>query len=172
MCAPETLSTGSCIVDKKALLDRIQNTHAQVEALIVGLSDEQMLHRTSDQLWSFADTVAHLTFWQQSMVTNLQRYDRGEPMAHLGGQLDDINAQVFAANASRPPALVLSEFRHAYTQLLECLQALTDDDLNGTTVPFRDEEPLYEYILGESAEHFEEHINDLRAARERALVDQ
>src|SRR5258706_15320989 len=126
-----------------------------------------MIAHPNDHEWSINDLVSHLTFWQQTMVTNLQRRERGETMAHIDGQLDDINAQVFAANQFRPPALVLSEFRQAHEQLIARLQTITNEELNDKTLSFRDQNPLYDYILGESAEHYDEHLSELRAAREK-----
>src|SRR3954468_10367243 len=116
-------------MDKTELMNRIETSWNQVNTLLASITDKEMLFRQRDEDWSINDVVAHLTFWQQTMVTNVERVARGESMIMMDGQIDAINAQVYAANRFRPPALVLSEFRRAHQQLMESLQALTDEDL-------------------------------------------
>src|SRR5258706_8062836 len=160
-------------MDKIELLDRIDKSWNQVNTVLAGLTDKEMLHRQRDDDWSINDLVAHLTFWQQTMVTNVQRVARGETMIMLDGKVDAINAQVYAANRFRPPALVLSEFRLAHQQLMESLQTLTDEDLGDKAqLSLLEKNSLSEYIFSDSAEHYEQHLADMLKALERAKNSQ
>jgi hypothetical protein len=154
-------------MDKQELLTAIKAGHDRLESMLSGLTDEQLIERPAPDAWSIKDILAHLTFWQQSMVTNLKRLQNGQPGEYLAGELDDVNAQVYSANVFRPPELVLGEYGRSYDDMLVSIQACSDDDLNDPgRFSFRQGKPLYEYILGESTEHYTDHEGDIRTALE------
>src|SRR5260370_32174118 len=99
--------------------------------------------------------VGHNTFWQQSMVQNLKRLQNGEPAEFINGETDDVNEQVHSANILRPPELVMAEFNRSYKELLDVLQAFSEDDFNDADrFSLREGKPLHEYILVETAEPY------------------
>ncbi len=153
---------------KTDLIHQIQAARDQLESILNGLSDEELIHSAGPDQWSIKDIVAHITFWQQSMVQNLKRLQNGEPAEFINGETDDVNEQVHSANILRPPELVMAEFNRSYKALLDVLQAFSEDDLNDADrFSFREGKPLHEYILGETAEHYQDHMSDLKAALER-----
>src|SRR5260370_32015338 len=155
-------------MNKIDLINQIQSAHDELESILKGLSDEELIHSPGPNQWSIKDMVAHITFWQQSMVQNLKRMQDGEPAEFINGETDDVNEQVHSANILRPPELVRAEFNRSYKELLDALQTFSEDDLNDADrFAFREGKPLYEYILGETAEHYQDHMADLRAALER-----
>ena len=108
-----------------------------------------------------ATGVAHITFWEQTMVTNLRKITRGEHGEYISGDVDMINEQVFAANQQRPPGLIMTEFQRSHKELLELVDQLSNDDLTDPDrFTFRDE-PLWKYIWAESGEHYGDHNGDL-----------
>jgi hypothetical protein len=147
---------------KAELLNKLKAARADLEAQLNSLTDDQLIHRIAPDSLSIKDLVAHITFWEQTMATNLRKIARGEHTHHISGDVDSINEQVFAANLTRPPGLIKAEFQRTHAELLEALNQLTDDDLNDDhRFDFRDDKPLWEYIWGESGEHYGDHNGDL-----------
>jgi uncharacterized protein (TIGR03083 family) len=150
-------------MNKAELLTQIREARVQLDAVLASLTDEQIIRRPHHTGWAIKDVIAHLTFWEQSMVGNLRRLIHGEPPEVMQGELDEINDQVFASAVNHPPSVVLDEFRRSYRELLDVLNQYTDEALttpNRYTV--RGGAPLWEYVWAESGEHYQDHAADIR----------
>ena len=80
------------------LLERARTERAELALLWRGLSDEQMTRRPGPQPdWSVKDVIAHITWWEQSMVNWVKRALSGEMLTRTETP-DEINARVHADN--------------------------------------------------------------------------
>jgi hypothetical protein len=144
------------------LIESIQAGRASLDARLVGLDEAAMIRPGVQGEWSVKDLLAHLVFWEGGMVENLKRAVRGEVPQYPSGELDDINAQVFAENRQRPLEAVLAESRQSFEALLAQVQGLPEEDLiDPGRFAWTEGKPLWEYIAGESFEHIREHLQDL-----------
>ncbi len=69
---------------KAALLRLIQSEHMQLEALLSTLDEEHLLRPGVTGSWSVKDVLAHLTWWEQAMISELLFGVELDP--GLGGQ--------------------------------------------------------------------------------------
>jgi len=108
--------------------------------------------------WSAKDVIAHVTWHEREMVGMIRR------RALVGSELwnlptDERNAAIYALNKDRSLAEVLEEAQKVYTELLEQLEMLSDEDLHNpghfTGMP-PDWEP-WKVIAGNTYEHYPEH---------------
>jgi hypothetical protein len=72
---------------------------------------------------------------------------------------DDVNAYVFAANHERPLADVRAAFDGSYQEMLRLIETVPDGVLADQ----------YDWISGNAAEHYDEHLRTLLAWREREV---
>src|SRR5215470_3009947 len=63
---------------KTELLGKIQTEHAPLELLVALLTEEQMIKPETVGAWSFKDLLAHLIFYEQHMLHELDLARRGE----------------------------------------------------------------------------------------------
>jgi hypothetical protein len=156
---------------KAELIERIQRSYENLEDTLRPLSDAQ-LSRPGPSQWAVKDHLTHLTAWELGIVELLQHRPRFTIMqvddaVKQGKSEDQINDLIYQRNASLTPQQTLEQFRSAYRQLLAVLDGLDDEDLykpynsylpEGIRSPgSRREEPVIDWIVGNTFGHFDEH---------------
>jgi hypothetical protein len=88
----------------------------------------------------------------------------------LTGVSDDVrNARLYEQQRGRTLADTLAFSRRTYQQLVEAIQALSNEELNSTDGlggrlhSFWAGRPLWEGLVGNAYEHYREHTPDLKA---------
>src|SRR5579884_3401160 len=120
-------------IAKDTLLNNMQEGYNEFEALLVSLSEAQMLMPEVNGSWSVKDNIAHLTAWQDYLISHLEGLLAGkEPPEFLPGLTseDEQNEQLYQQNKHRPLAEVLSAFRASYRRAYVAVQALSEEALN------------------------------------------
>ncbi|MBI1800672.1 MAG: ClbS/DfsB family four-helix bundle protein [Chloroflexi bacterium] len=153
-------------MNKHEFLQTLRAEREALEALLAQVGEARMSQPGVEGDWSAKDIVAHLRFWEQSVVDELERLARGEnPQPNPDVNTDETNAQVFAANHNRLPADVLSESRQTFQRLLIHVEGLPEVDLfDPQRHPWiGDNDPLWKEIEMESYGHYRQHLPALRA---------
>ncbi len=148
---------------KETLLAEIAARRAELDALLAGLSDEQMARPDVMDGWSIKDILAHMTWWHQRMCT-LWRHEAeslfqpGDSDEQQRERIDRLNAQVYAENKDRALLDVIGAFERSYLDALGVAQSVTEADLS--------DDNRLGLIGGNMNGHYEEHIPAIRAWRE------
>lgn len=158
-------------ISKTQLLAELNNENASWQALLDEIGEANMTQPEVAGGWSIKDIVAHLTAWRRRTVQRFQAALHHElvvtpPWPSALQDDDEINAWIYEANRNRPLTDVLSDSREVFQQLVETLDAFSDDELQDTH--------RFEWLQGEPLRgkfvfaHFhEEHEPDMRAWLER-----
>jgi hypothetical protein len=153
-------------VNKQEVIKRIEDGRREIESLWAGATEEQMTARPGTQEdWSVKDLIGHLTYWQNTLLVNVPIALRGEKPTW--GDLDETNAQVFERNRDRSLSDVESDFHRSAEQVRGLVESLSEADLNRPNA--WNDEVLWQYILGETADHYEYHAMEVRRWRERTI---
>jgi hypothetical protein len=157
-------------VEKAELLRRMQAGYQQFEALLAPLSEVQMTDPHVNGPWSVKDNLAHLTVWQDYLLSHLQglltNQKPPEFMPGLSGE-DAINERIYQENKDRPLAEVHTAFRASYQRVLAAVEAVSEEALN-VPLPWRSSSPLWPFIVGNTFGHYEEHGEIIRRWLERS----
>lgn len=140
------------------LLRRARETHTRLEELLAGLPAEEQTHAGVTGDWSVKDHLAHLTWWEQSVIRTLA--GEPNPIAAIPGGADGedaINAYVFAQNRERSLADVRAAFDASYQAMLHLIATAPDDVFDAR----------HDWISGNADSHYDEHLRMLQAWRER-----
>ncbi len=142
---------------KANILEQIRATHQPLEALLASLSESQLTQRGVNGDWSVKDMLAHITWWEQHL---LRRLRTGQEDLYGDGvdpksATDRANAEVFAANQSRPLADVLAEFAASYRETLTTLEGMPEEELA--------QGAIQEAIAWDTFRHYPEHTEMLQA---------
>ena len=156
--------------DKEALLARIQQSRAALEAQIAPLSAEQLAAPGPDGGWSVKDHLYHLATWQQVQLARMQgrpewaviELDEATYRAAIASAEDfrDINAIIERRGKALAHDAVLAHFRDTFTQLLDEVARWSYVDL---LAPVRPNGPtVLKQLSGDSYEHDDEHLRMIR----------
>ncbi len=155
---PETIT-------KAVLLDNIQNSYNQFEALLVPLGEEQMTIPDVNGPWSIKDNIAHLAAWQGYLLDQLQGVLAGQkPPKFMPGLSteDEINERLYQENKDRPLTEAMKDFRDSYQRVLTAVQTMSEESLNAPFPWRKDSSPVWGSIAGNTYEHYEEHGTIIR----------
>jgi hypothetical protein len=152
-------------IQKVVLIEKIQQGYEQFEAFLAQLSEEQLTTPGVNSTWSIKDNLSHLTHWQSSIDDKLAGLLAGqEPPQRLPNleTEDAINEYVYQENKDRSLADVRERFRASYDHLLATVQALSEEQLNSPFPWAKHRFNAWEYIAGNTYEHYQEHSEFIR----------
>ncbi|HEY7127011.1 MAG TPA: ClbS/DfsB family four-helix bundle protein [Ktedonobacterales bacterium] len=153
---------------KSTLLTMLGDNFALFLRTLAQISYEQMTQPLAENQWAGKDILSHLTAWNYRLVGWLQAAGRNETPAipepdATWDDEDRLNAKTFAETHQLPLADVCKAFERSFQQVLERVQALSDEQL---TDPRRYDwlkgKPLWRRITrGPGYGHFHAHLADL-----------
>jgi uncharacterized damage-inducible protein DinB len=143
----------------------IHATSIRMELLLSQLSVEQFNQPGAVGVWSVKDVLVHVAFWERYSVRMLESIARGETPDLLADDETERNkASVVAQYYQRPLAAAIADWQRAREDLLEALEDLDDQDLNDPDrFPWSAGRTLLDRIAGNSFDHEQEHIEQIRA---------
>lgn len=162
--------------DKQQILDTLKNEFDQWEALLAGMSEEQITSPYApDKPYnrSIKDVIAHLRAWQQRSIARCEAalQDREPKFPRWPTELnpnseddvDRINAWLYANSRDQAWTDVHREWREGFLKILELGEAIPENNLLATgKYPWMPEYSLA-FILRASFEHHHEHREPLVA---------
>ena len=161
-------------ISKTELMDRMAEGYEALERLLRGLDETQIGRPGPDGGWGIKDHLFHLAMWERGIAWLLGRRSRTEGMEITPEEwynltMDQINDLVYQRTRERTAAEALAAFREAHQEMLDALAPLNDADLQR---PYRDydsaatrrpDEPVIGWIVGDTYEHYEEHLGYIRS---------
>ena len=151
-------------MDKATVLKTLTETRAAWEALLAQIDEEQMQRPGVTGKWSVKDVIAHVSWCAREIAPVLRTHIlAGSDLWNLSE--DESNEIVYQQNKDRPLYDIINEERQAYTDLLEAVQTLSDEDL---TDPHRfknmpEEWIPWQLIAGNSFNHYKDHMPSIQA---------
>ncbi len=141
-----------------------------LQAVLGGLSDEQMTRLPVVGAWTVKDLLAHIAVWASRLVTALFKAERGfvPDLVESAVQMDELNARFYQEQKDRPLERVLEDLHGVHLALLNRLETFPDEALTDPKqYKWMKGEPLSRMVAGDSFEHYCEHAADIRAWRQR-----
>ena len=159
---------------KDQLLNRIEPAWEELMDVLVGLDDEAKTRVDPNSGWAITDHLNHLAAWERGIAYLLTGRQRHEGMGVSAEQwrgltTDEINDVIYQEGRRHSAAQAMALFRMAHTEMLNALAGLKDEDLTRDYSEFDKEEafsgrPIIGWIIGDTYEHYEEHLGYIRAA--------
>jgi hypothetical protein len=145
------------------LLGNINGEWLALLGVIENLSPEKMI--TPDVGgWSPKDNLAHLTEWMKILLGyHMDKRPSAEVIGVAVEATEDwdfaaINKLFFERNRHRSTEDVLDELKQVYAEVVSRLKSTPFNDLLKPRYPDDpDKQPLLNWVLGNTTEHFEEH---------------
>lgn len=148
---------------KAELMSLIEREWSTLMDVVDQLSPEQML--TSDEGgWSPKDNLAHLTIWMNILLGyHIDQRPAHEvadvsPEVADGWDFEEMNSVFFERYRNQPLEQVLEELKGTYDKVHARLEAMSYEDLmKPRRADDPKKQPILNWILGDTSEHFEEH---------------
>ena len=146
------------------LIALIRTTSTRMELLLAQLSVAEMNQPGAVGVWSVKDVLAHIAFWERYAANIIRDALRGSmPALVADDETERNNASVVAQYYQRSLAAVIADWQQAREDLLEEIAELSEADLNDPTrFAWSPGITLLEHIAGNSYEHEQEHIDQIR----------
>jgi hypothetical protein len=149
------------------LAEILRTERAQWNALLAQVGPERMEIPGAVGEWSVKQLVAHLTWYEESIVVGAQqvqstgKFTRRRPE---GVSMDEVNAQIAAESQERPASDVLAEADSVFGQMLAMIQVVPTDMLNDPhLLGLPDDVAPWMAVANNSYAHYREHEPALRA---------
>ncbi|MBN1666373.1 MAG: ClbS/DfsB family four-helix bundle protein [Anaerolineales bacterium] len=156
---------------KAKLLQAMQSTRQELQALIADLTPEQMQTPDVHGGWSVKDILIHLTLWEAELIKLLFQAEQGRQPAsmHFSTQSEDqINAAWQQAHRERDLEQVLQDFNSIRPQTIRRVERLEPQVIEQTGYyPWLKDANLAARIAADTCEHDEEHAATIRAWRQQ-----
>ena len=149
-------------MNKAEFLARFRAERARLDDRLAQMSEAQLTTPPAPGEWSTKEALAHVTFWEQSMLDRLRRaVSTGETAPWVGDEEETrLNAQIVEDSQRRSPLDVLDDNRRSFQQAIALVESLPESDLiDPQRFDWLDGKPLWEYVADEAyGEHYEEHL--------------
>ncbi len=154
-------------MDKTELLEALEDGRQEMIEMIEDLPDEALVEPGVVGEWSIKDILAHLTFWEGQIVTLLFQAKSGmakPTTVHFGKETtDQVNQRMYEASKQRSLEIIWQDWSGVRKQTIRRVSEFSDQDLNDAQrFPWLEGVPLYQWILNDSAEHEDEHADQIR----------
>jgi uncharacterized protein (TIGR03083 family) len=165
-------------ITKAELFSNLQNGWQQLQQFIHNLTPDQMTQPSDEAGWTIKDHLIHLAVWEDGMNAMLARQPRYTIMgvSKEVWEAEDIDATnaIIQQNyhaVSLPEAL--KHLEEVHERLLATLTSLSEADLLKPYGYYQadaadDQRPAIDRIIGNTYEHYAEHIPWMKAIADRA----
>lgn len=148
-----------------ALLEDLDQSFADLEGAIDGLTHEQLIQTIEDE-WSVRDMLGHIIGWHHEMDDALERIARGERPVPEGVDYSDSdawNARFVETWRNASPEAVVAELAASKTLFVEAARLVPDEK-------YEEGRSAYRIVTGTATGHYAEHAPVIRAWRQREGV--
>ena len=160
------------------LLARVQDSRAELDSFIGGLSAEQLGAPGPAGGWSVKDHLYHLAVWERKALAQMRGLSIPaalgiDPAVWDRDDIDEINAAIQAQSRDLPLPEALAFCQKAHHDLLIELDRYPESEYGKPGYPAADDaqdpdggtnRPMIAYIAGNTYEHYPEHLGYIRTS--------
>ena len=156
-------------MNRADLLERVREAKDEVDAVLDRIPPDRMEEPADHGLWSPKDQLSHLAAWHEILLARIEgrkeeeflridlaRYER------MG--IDEVNDFLNRRDLSRSRQEARESFERSYQEVLKGLESVDEDDLYRDYRPEIRQRMLVDTVIGNTYEHYEEHLPMLRAS--------
>jgi hypothetical protein len=152
---------------KQALLHAIDREWMKLLRVIEQITPGQMTAPDAGG-WSPKDNLAHLSAWMKALLEHHIDHKAAEEVFGVPKEFTDdtdetrVNAFLLERNRNRSAEDVVAELKTKYAEVIARLESVPFDDLlQPRFSDDPDRTPLLNYVLGNTADHFREHRENI-----------
>jgi hypothetical protein len=160
---------------KAELIEEINKNWTALQAVLDGLSPEEMTTKKDAAGWAIKDHLMHIAAWERSANFLLEGRPRHTALnvdkeLYLDDLEDAINDAIFKQVAALPAEKALARLRDVHAETMDLLKPLKEADLHLPYSAYLPDEvgegegpEVIKVIYGNTAEHYAEHLGWIEA---------
>jgi hypothetical protein len=154
-------------MNKPELLDLTRSERQALDDVFAKLTEDELCAPVLDGGRSMKDALAHITTWEQRVITAIAIGRTGEtpPWPEPGfnpWDTDKLNERDFRANRERPLDDVVAEARRTFDEYVALIESFSDDEIAGE-LWYTPGIPLVAILRGHGDEHYRHHLDAMEA---------
>jgi hypothetical protein len=155
-------------VNRAELIERIRQAKSELDDAVDRIPRDQMAQPGEEGVWSAKDQLSHLAAWHEIL---LQRIEGKPEEAFLGiaperyesMDIDAVNDFLQRRDARRTPDEAREAYERSFQEVVKALESVDEDALYRDYRPEIRQRLLIDTVIGNTYEHYEEHLPMLRA---------
>jgi hypothetical protein len=152
---------------RQELIATLENTKAEVEALVAEAGDARLTASGVTGEWSIKDMLAHMTAWEERVVAWAEGIHQGRkpapPPWSTDWNDDQVNALIYERDRGRSLPDVLEGWRRTHRKVVDAVRTMSEEELFHEKIEWLGDVPFAEALAGNSYEHQQEHAAQIRA---------
>lgn len=154
------------LVNRDEMIRRLHREKAAFEALLSGMTGDQLATLPLVGYWTMKDVLAHSIAHEQLALDELHHALRGEPLAIRPSRIDRFNAEAVESRRDQSLAEVHAAWDASFAAVVAAVTKLTDDDVDPDgPVAAALEDTVNGVLANNTYGHYAEHMVDIEAAR-------
>jgi uncharacterized protein (TIGR03083 family) len=157
------MTEATATMERAGLVRAVEDGRARLEAAIAGVPTGRLEEPGLAGGWSVKDVLAHVAFWEESLLAQLDAAASGQPAPAQDEDFHTVNARVQATHRDRPLADVGQWADRTHRALVAHLRSLPAALLLAPAPGGADDTPLWRSVPGATYEHYPEHVEAIQA---------
>jgi hypothetical protein len=154
-------------MERDELLRRVRDGKAELDQALAAVPAERMETPGEDGVWSPKDQLSHLAAWHEVVLCRMRgQVEEDEipfPEGYVDMEIDDVNRFLFDRDRDRTVDEARDAFERTHREVLATIEQLPEEALGRTFRPDVPDRKLLDTVMGNTFEHYEEHLPMLRA---------
>jgi len=150
-------------MNKSELLSKIETAHSEWQSLLSEVGEARMTEPGVTGDWSVKDIIGHIAAWEQRVLDRVRSDSTGETLEMTGWDMDKMNETYFERSRAASLKDVLSDAADTHSRFMQFVGSLSEQQLfEGGIYGWTQGQPLYNWITGNTYEHYDEHSAPIR----------
>ncbi len=151
-------------MNKQELIDKVEQEHAEWQSLLSEVGEVRMTEPGVTGDWSVKDIIAHIAAWEQRVLDRMESETTATPLEMSGWEMDKMNDAYYERNKNRSLEDVRNTAASTHAHFMQLVRSLSEEDLfQGGRFAWTKGDPFYNWVEGNTYEHYAEHAASIRA---------
>jgi len=155
-------------MNRAELIERIRQAKSELDDTLDRISPARMEEPGEGDIWCPKDQLSHLAAWHEIVLQRIEGRPEEEFLEipakrYETMDIDAVNAFLHHRDRARSPEEAREAFERSFQEVVKALEAVDEDDLYKDYRPEIRQRLLIDTVIGNTYEHYEEHLPMLRA---------
>jgi hypothetical protein len=157
-------------MNRAELIERVRQAKSEIDDILERIPPARM-EEIGEGIWCPKDQLSHLAAWHEIALQRIEGSPEEEFLgipAEIYGSMDidAVNQFLHDRDKSRSPEEAREAFERSFQEVVKALEAVDEDGLYRDYRPEIRQRLLIDTVIGNTYEHYEEHLPQLRAFAE------
>jgi hypothetical protein len=155
-------------MNRAELIERILEAKSELDDTLERLPSARMNEPGREGTWCPKDQLSHLAAWHEILLRRIEGTPEEEFLDIPAGRyasmdIDAVNEFLHKRHRDRSPEEAREAYERTFQEVVKALESVDEDDLYKDYRPEIRQRLLIDTVIGNTYEHYEEHLPMLRS---------